>query len=394
MKYEKSNHDRDSDSGDNQSTAAGKAAAAAPAVRRFCAGYAQGERGAGNIQRPQAVRPAVSAANDFLKTVFLPKMKAVETTTVPSAKRNTAKTERDFYKSLSLLKRYYGITVMSTRDFNYPYNVALSLWDAERQLKGRVRHWDRLRLLQDGDKTFLVGEERYSTGSSLYYIPVIPLYRMLKERRRRQAALLLLSVCSYLYRNAGVPYYRQENCYLYWMYEMMKDWITDDEENEDRQDCLRDLRAAEQIGKYMERKIARPHNVQRFEQRINSFKGKDVFEQDCLTLACETLDLYKSYPDETVFSNVNDAEEDLAEEEEMITIDKYISFCADSRGTLQENLSETVNNDFQAYAGVEEPLIVRRFDGSGTEETVNSNFAFEDRLFPLLEQLIFLLNNY
>ncbi|PMX76362.1 hypothetical protein C1Y21_34515, partial [Pseudomonas sp. MPR-R2A3] len=76
-------------------------------------------------------------------------------------------------------------------------------------------NWDSLQLVQDRMKTFFISEERYQTGSTLYYIPVMPLFEMLHDPKRKRTAHLLVSVCSYLYHIADIPYYRQENSYLY-----------------------------------------------------------------------------------------------------------------------------------------------------------------------------------
>ena len=78
-----------------------------------------------------------------------------------------------------------------------------------------------------------MAQERYNTGAMLYYIPVIPLYQMLRNKRRNKTGLLLLSVCTYLYRIADIPYYRQEGSYLYWIYEMLTEWLEQDEEVDD-----------------------------------------------------------------------------------------------------------------------------------------------------------------
>lgn len=118
---------------------------------------------------------------------------------------------------------------MQTRQFPYPYNMALAMSDMQEKLKQKVLDWEEIRLVQDSKKTYFVSEERYNTGSTLFYIPVASLYRMLHDRNRKKTAHLLLSVSAYLYHIADVPYYRQEASYLYWMYEMLNDWVEQDD---------------------------------------------------------------------------------------------------------------------------------------------------------------------
>ena len=72
------------------------------------------------------VRTNNHVANGFLKCSFLPKLKETETV---QACGKSAKTERDFYKSLSQLAEHYAIQPMQTQSYGYPYNIALALWD-------------------------------------------------------------------------------------------------------------------------------------------------------------------------------------------------------------------------------------------------------------------------
>ena len=339
----------------------------------------------------QTAIPAGShAANGFLRCSFLPKLK--EPQTVQSAGKST-KTERDFYQSLSQLAAHYGLQAMQTKQYGYPYNIALALDDAGKQLKEKVRDWEEIRLLQNSRKTFLTSTERYNTGTTLYYIPVVPLFGLLKNPQRKKAAHLLLSVCSYLYHIADVPYYRQENSFLYWQYEMLKEWVLGDDYTDETNSYLSELQQAEWIGNRMEQKICNPVNLEIFKQRLKNFNGKDAFENDCWELASEAFCLYKKYPDATIFRNAKINGE--AEDENLdyvLTMDKYVSFSADGKGWLNENLKQCVNPELQEYGQMEEPIITKRFKGK--EIASNNNLDFENRLFALLEELAYLLNNF
>src|SRR5690606_41282520 len=78
-------------------------------------------------------------------------------------------------------------------------------------------------------------------------------------------------------------------------------------------------------------------------------------------------------------------------EDEIISMDKYISFIADTDGWLYENLSDAVNNTFNEYGNIEEPTLCNRFDGSSITDT---DLNFENRIFTLLHVICLLLNNY
>ena len=72
-------------------------------------------------------------------------------------------------------------------------------------------------------------------------------------------------------------------------------------------------------------------------------------------------------------------------------MDKYVSFCADDKGLLFETLFETVDSEFQECTTMEEPTVIKKFDGN---IITNNNLDFENRLFPLIEELICILSNF
>ena len=345
-----------------------------------------------STERQTQISTNSDVANGFLKCSFLPKLK--ETKTVQAC-RKSYEMERDFFHTLSKLAEHYNIEPAQTKQFDYPYNMALAMTDVEEKLKSKVLDWEEIRLVQDSKKTYFVSEERYNTGAKLYYIPILPLYRLAKNPKRKQAVQLLQSVCSYLYHIAEVPYYRQQNSYLFWIYEMVEEWITSDEENKETSTCLSEIKQAEQIGDFMEQKIYNHHNLSRFKDRLNKFKIKDIknsFDNDCYKLAKEIFSLYEQYPNASIYRNSKpNGEAGEYETDYLLSMDKYISFCAELKGELFQTLFETVNTEFQEYTVMEEPIISKKFDGSNITE---HNLDFENRLFPLIEELIYILNGF
>lgn len=340
-----------------------------------------------SAERQAEIRTNSNATNGILKCTFLPKLK-----TAPSVQA-CQKTERDFYKSLSKLAKHYRIEPMQTNSFKFPYNITLAMWDMENKVKRTNSNWDGFRLVKDSRKTYFIGEERYNTGTTLYYIPVVPLFKMLKDPKRKKTAQLLLSVCSYLYHIAQIPYYRQEESYLYWLYEMMNDWVEQDEETAETETNKRELRNAEYIGDKVEQKLFNLINLKVFEKRLNRFKSVDTFDSECWKIARNAFALYTEYPSENIFRNATLPEKDPYDndENEIIGMEKYISFIADTKGWLYESLSDTINNEFNEYGAMEEPTISKQFDGS---EIPTANLDFENRLFDLLNDLSGLLYEY
>lgn len=378
--------------GYHQKPTAVQTTAIAPTIGRVCSMDAKTKGCKRNTERQMQSSTHSNATNGFLKCSFLPKLKETETV---QACRKTIKMERDFYQSLSQIAEHYGIQPMQSKQYGYPYNIALALDDTEVQLRNKVKDWEEIRLVQDGKKTYFTSEERYSTGTTLYYIPIVPLYLLSRNPKRKQAVQLLQSVCAYLYHIADIPYYRQKDSYLYWMYEMVTEWIVDDEESEDLPTYLNEIRQAELIGERMEQKIYNPHNLNRFKERIDCFKSKDSFDNDCFHLACEAYFLYEQFQNATIYRNARPngetEEEEEEEEENIVSMNKYVSFCADAKGLLFQTLFDSVNNELQEYGEMEEPVITKRFDGS---DITGNTLDFENRVFTLIEELIYILNNF
>ncbi|MDV3742483.1 hypothetical protein CMU17_17645 [Elizabethkingia anophelis] len=341
-----------------------------------------------SAERQAEIRTNSNATNGILKCTFLPKLKTAQSV------QACQKTERDFYKSLSKLAEHYSIEPMQTKNFEFPYNITLAMWDMETKVKRTNINWNSFKLVQDSKKTYFTSEERYNTGTTLYYIPIIPLFKMLKDPKRKKTAKLLISVCSYLYHIADVPYYRQKDSYLYWQYEMHKDWVEQDEETDETEAYKRELRNAEYIGDKIEQKLFNRSNLRVFEQRLNRFISVDMFDRECHEVSCNAFALFTEYPNASIFRNAPISEEDPYNddyENEAIGMEKYISFISDTRGWLYESLSDTINNEFNEYGAMEEPTISKQFDGS---EIPTANLDFENRLFDLLNDLSGLLYEY
>ncbi|MBD3905647.1 hypothetical protein [Chryseobacterium muglaense] len=374
--------------GNNQYTRTKTTTAIAPTVGRVRQFDAKTKGCKPSAERQTEIRTNSNATNGILKCTFLPKLKTAQSV------QACQKMVRDFYKSLSQLAEHYSIEPMQTKDFEFPYNITLAMWDMETKAKRTNINWEGFKLIQDSTKTYFTSEERYNTGTTLYYIPIVPLFQMLKDPKRKKTAQLLVSVCSYLYHISQIPYYRQEESYLYWLYEMMTDWVEQDEETAETETNKRELRNAEYIGDKIEKKLFNRINLKVFEQRLNRFKIADAFDNGCWQVACNAFDLFTEYPNASIFRNAPISEEDPYnddDENEIIGMEKYISFIADTKGWLYENLSDTINNEFNEYGAMEKPTISKRFDGS---EIPTTNLDFESRLFGLLNDLSGLLYEY
>lgn len=375
-------------SGQDQSTRTKTAKAVTSTTQRICQLDAKNQRRKRSSERQTQISTCSNASDGFLRTSFLPKLQ--ETKTV-QAYQKTEKMQKDFYSSLSKLANHYKIEPMQTNQFEYPNNIALAIWDIEEKLQQNVLNWQDIRLVQDKRKTYFISEEKYNTGTTLYYIPIEPLYQMLHDPKRKRNAQLLISICSYLYHSADIPYFRQEDTYLYWMYEMHKDWMEQDDEAQENETYRLEFEKVDSIGDCMEQKIFNRINLSVFEQRINSFKCRDSFDLECLRMAKNAFALYTKFPNETIYRNTPKKEDHESEEYETIGMEKYISFISHTKGWLYESIAETINNEFNEYGAMEEPTICKHFDQA---DVTNNSLDFENKLFALLDDMCSVLYNY
>ena len=319
-------------------------------------------------------------ADGFLTSRFLPKLSDSKVD-IDSA------TDSDFNRSLSELCLYHRVQQPLCDRGDTAYNLAYLFGQAEQLLKESLDNFSGLQLVEDIDgKISLSTEQRYSVGTVLYYIPVMPLVRMLAERKKHRCGVLLLSVFAYLYHVVDIPYYRNEGSYIYWQYEMIDEMAYECDESEE---LIRELGKAKFAGERTEKKIYNVKNLDFFAERIAGFAPADQIETECLQIAKTAYGLYTAYPSARIFQNASAFSEN--DEEEEVCMEKYISFIASSRGILYNVMTEYVNCELNEYGSMQEPAIVHNFNGASPQ---SGDLDFEQWIFPLIEQLCCVLEDY
>lgn len=332
-----------------------------------------------------AISTCPDLADGFLTHQFLPLWEQGDTTEFELPPRETM--ESGFFKSLSLLCAEQGIEPLEVADKGYPYNILLAHWDAARQLE-RQNALCELVIIADEQHAALAARETYPTGSTLYHIPMFALYKLLQDKAQKSSAELLLSVCSYLYHIVGIPYYRDNETHMYWQYEMMAEWLMDDPEGMGEADFRfkkSQLDRAAHVGDVMQRKIHSPWHLEQFQKRIADYHPKDGFGQQCLNIAATAFELMQAFPQSSVFSHMDSG----CGDDETICASEYISFVADNEGSLYDEIVQMLNDDFGNKSCTEEPVALRSYH---TSQENRESIEFEKRLFPMLVDLCYLLN--
>jgi len=378
---------------DNGATAAApkqKAKAAAQKRRAMPAEHAAQEGHRRGACRPPAICPAGAAAYGFLKTRFLPHYTGQAVT-------GTTTEKEGFYRSFSLLCSHYGISPVATSHLAYPYGREVALYEAARLLREKHPQHIAIMLEENNGTIVLQAAERFNTQNTLFYIPVLPLHRLMRLRKRRKAARLLLCIFHYLCYSAGVPFYTEEGSYLFWNYDMLSDWVTDDPDGWDAQDYysyLSEIRAAQYIGETMMRRLWNTLHREHFGQWVEHYRPKDRFDSDCHRLAKKFYALSQEYPNGNMYLHADgtclpDPEEGY-DDNDCITMEKYIGFVASTEGWLYNNLEQAINSEFGECSSIQEPVLKRCFDGQPQHP---DTLDYECRLFPLINELCYLLNN-
>ncbi|WP_053326687.1 hypothetical protein [Chryseobacterium gallinarum] len=383
------NHAKEyTDNRKNKASEKSPTAKATRATPELCKVTGKNKRSAGNPHRSELERSKSHVTDAFLKCRFLPKL--LESKCITNCAENK-KMERDFYKSLSYLHKQYNIEQVDYMHLGFPYNIAVTLDEISKNYRDKA-DFENLHLYMHDNNYCLINQEKVHQNGVLYYIPVMPLFKWLRIKKRKKGAILLLSVFSYLYQIAKIPYYRDDDSFLYEEYEMLQDWLMDDQDEDQKQRQI-DFKRAEMIGDIIGQKIYNLKNIDFFKQRVQKFKCLNSWDKKVLDIAKQTLMIYENYPNQNIFENTEltnlfeDVEQDL---HYTMYMENYVSFYADHSDWLGETLIQSINDQFQEYSAIEEPTVTTIFDKA---RKVYGNLDFEIRLFKLLDRLAYLLIN-
>ncbi|WP_313155936.1 hypothetical protein [Sphingobacterium multivorum] len=345
----------------------------------------------GSRRRKKAVRSPGNTSLDFLKQSFLPAVGEKELKKNPQL-TITNEMNVEYKDSLSQLKDFYNIGFLEADTGQFAFNWLID-FEKLSMLLNSGEHLEVDIAPTEYGKISLITRQTFLTGHSLYYIPVLPLYRFLKDkqfRKNRSAVLVLLSACSYLYRHAGVPMYTQPGTFMEYQYEILCNWCEEDEEEAKCNDLM-ELRQIIAIGPIMERKFHHKNNLLYLEDRIKRLRPRDGFDRLCQRIGNQTLELYKQFPNENIFrlaATVNHNEYDY---HYTTLMENYIAFVGSSEGGISDMLLDMVNNELSENNHFQEPEIVQVFDGRSNEPI---DFCFERAIFKLLNDVCTLLYKY
>ena len=214
----------------------------------------------------------------------------------------------------------------------------------------------------------------------------------------------MLCIFSYLYHIADIPYYRDEGTYLYYHYEMTNDWITDDMgelEEETQHEFMNALKTAAWYGDEVERKIFGRYHLDHFAGIVKNARCRTPFEQACRGLAEQTFALWSDHPQANIFSHLRTPEQDRRrdgddgyDDEEYyntIHVGEYIHFIADTQSSLYDSIQMNIDSELNEKLYWQEHTLFLPYDQNF--KAGSDSLDYENRLFKLLDQLCYLLND-
>ena len=346
-------------------------------------------RCAGGKAEQATLCTAGTGADGFLRQTFKPMYETGEE--LPKRKE----TEGGFFKSLSILKKHYSLDMITYRKLAYPFNILM----AEQELNAKLKDEDRFRellIISEDDKTIITVKESLRREFSLYYIPVLPVYKMWQIPEQQSCAELLTAVFAYLYIEAGLSYYRDEDTYMFYNYEILADWVEDDKDSADDEDYQKQKTAvdtANLVGDFVQQKMMAEGFRHSLDTLIDNFRAVTDFEKQSLAIAKNTWRIWQTYPEATLYSHASnpcnvddeDADDYYYADNNYVGMNEHIGFVASVTDVLSDSLFRMVNDDFNERPSFQEPEVTTRFSEKLPQYA--DQLACEDQLLELITDL-------
>lgn len=343
-----------------------------------------------NQKQRKETRPARIGRNGFLTTSFPPLLAGM-----PEELKNSKQVGRDFFASAERLCSLYEIACDSQQGTGYPLNILRAFGQLQIALKATSLETGLCILSDEGEgrSAFLATIKTFDTRTTLYYLPVEPLYKLLTQGKRKKTAELLLSVVAYFYQVGGVPYHTENDCYLYYMYNMVSEFLLESEAEQGETEALEtyaaEIQQMEIAGIWLLEKIADRKNLDLLAQRTKAYRPKTKAEEQLSKIAQRVCNLLENYPSRSIVDSIYGGMFTEGSEEECastaVSADQYISFIWSRRDSLYDQLMDAVNAELNELDSIDEPVSIQFFDAP--QASINHNLFFEAEFFDLLNEL-------
>jgi hypothetical protein len=200
-------------------------------------------------RKPAPALPAEPVTPAFLRDRFLPLAGD------HSVLYRSRDVQSEFFRSVDHLARLYGLAVPEVTDLPYPLNIHAAFVLLKQQLE-RAQPALSLAILQTSDGvTTLATAKEVDLQGCLYYIPLLPIFRLLRRKKARQITPILLGIAAYIRQKMGMPCYSDWGSYMANVHGILEQWVDDTEGERDEKESAeyyREFRRAERVGYSMQ----------------------------------------------------------------------------------------------------------------------------------------------
>lgn len=342
----------------------------------------------GNTAQPIKKRAPRHSSNGFLNHTFKPFW---------LFDGNTARAETEYFRSLVNLCKYYDLQFPDVSGLSFPQNIYQSWSITNERVKAINNKLDCIILKDESHEAVLAVTTQYDTGRTLYYVPVKPLWKWVSDAQQQPVAEVVTAIFAYLYQIVQIPMYSDYNTFLADQYRYVEDMINEEMNEDDaeetayREEQLDELSTLQNSGIKLGRLMGEKHRLENIEDIVLNYANAEIRDNNLAILAIEFVQLYKAYPNRTIFDAIRP---DLyyPEINERIKAEEYISFYWSGNDSVIETVMSMIDCSFQEMGITDEPIDVVLFDN--TEISKQETFGFESRFFPLLDRLCTLLNQF
>lgn len=303
--------------------------------------------------------------------------------------------ESEFFRSVDHLVTLYRLSVPKCVDLPYPLNIHAVFQQLKEQLKTSQPDLSLAIVQTDKRITTVATVKAVAWQDTLYYIPLLPLFKLLRRKQARHVAPILVGIAAMIYQKLGIPMYTERNSYLADVYSILHQWVDDTEAERTEQETAqyyREFRRADAVGYHMQRKLRQPLRIIKLSRYVQEFKPVGPWQNRLRELAGDFLALGQKFPRRCFFRDIPTGiwEEDM-EDEDRIRKDNYLSFVYDNDGCLGEEMEDYVNTSLQDCPVVDEPVTVQYFNEPQPVELHDA--TYQKTCLFLLNEFCHLLND-
>lgn len=277
-----------------------------------------------------------------------------------------SKVEENALRSIRHFCELYHLDVPDVSELSYPQNIAAA-FDRVKETFDSKGEPISLAILQSPNfATSIATIKTLPIGYDLYYIPVGQVCLMLEDPKHKRTTDLMLSLFAFLYQVVEVPFYTEPFSFLLDCYTSIRSFLEEDEENdleygEFATELLREMDTIENDGNSLLQQIALKERLTTFEKTTDSYKPRNKNEKKLLEACKEALDLWRKFPDCSIFNAIPDY---LSEEQEenILYPNMYIGFHWGTESDwLENNINEYINNYLGECSTIQEPASTQLF---------------------------------